>query len=287
VLVLVATGALVRASVVQSGRLDELARLATRAAAGEVELRAPSGDDGPLQAIAQALNGLAEQVRARRSAEAAEQGFDQAMVRETPTGLLVVDARGRVTRSNPALEGLVPLRGPPEGRRPIESIPVPELQEAVDETGRTRAPAERTSLVGSRDLLIRTIPLADGAATLGLVTDITSLRAAERTRRDFVANVSHELRTPITSIVGYAEALMEEREQLGPAAVAAVEAMDRNARRLHLLAEDVLQLSRIEARAGALPLEEHPLAPLVAGVVGHLRGRADAAGVVVEVEVPP
>jgi len=40
--------------------------------------------------------------------------------------------------------------------------------------------------------------------------DVTGIEAAERSRRDFIANVSHELRTPLTSIQGYVETLVED-----------------------------------------------------------------------------
>ena len=68
--------------------------------------------------------------------------------------------------------------------------------------------------------------------------------------------------------------------------VTALEAIDRNARRLHLLTDDVLQLSRIEARSGALPLVSEALAPLVATVVDRYRSQAEAQGVVLRVDIP-
>ncbi|MDR2530343.1 MAG: HAMP domain-containing histidine kinase [Oscillospiraceae bacterium] len=38
---------------------------------------------------------------------------------------------------------------------------------------------------------------------------VKTLEVSEQTRRDFIANVSHELKTPITSIAGFAEALLD------------------------------------------------------------------------------
>jgi len=48
-----------------------------------------------------------------------------------------------------------------------------------------------------------------GGALL-VLHDVTRIEAAEKSRRDFIANVSHELRTPLTSIQGYVETLVEE-----------------------------------------------------------------------------
>ena len=52
-------------------------------------------------------------------------------------------------------------------------------------------------------------PLPSGGA-LVVLHDVTAIEAAEKSRRDFIANVSHELRTPLTSIQGYVETLVEE-----------------------------------------------------------------------------
>ena len=45
---------------------------------------------------------------------------------------------------------------------------------------------------------------------MAVLHDVTRIEAAEKSRRDFIANVSHELRTPLTSIQGYVETLVED-----------------------------------------------------------------------------
>ncbi len=78
---------------------------------------------------------------------------------------------------------------------------------------------------------------------------------ASRLKSQFVSNVSHELRTPLNAILGYSALLSEEvfgalnQEQKGP-----LEGIQRNAKELLHLINDVLDLSRIEA--GKLPI--HP-----------------------------
>ncbi len=212
---------------------------------------------------------------------------DEAIVRETPNGLLLIDETGKVRRYNPALARLLPFWGDPLGGLPLDGIPVPELQEVLDEARRTGAMAERVATVGRRELVLRGVPLPDGAGCLGVVVDISSLRAAERARRDFVANVSHELRTPITAVVGYAESLLDDRDQLPPWSQPMLEAIDRNARRLGALIEDVLHLSKIEARKGDLELVAEPLRPLALELVSRFLDRARQKGVLLGVADGP
>lgn len=268
----------------EHARLRQITAAAKRVAAGESHVTLPVRGEDDLSSLAASVNALVEIVRHAQLDQAPDRVFDQAMVRETPNGLLVVDGQGRVRRYNPAFARLVPIEGDPVGKPPIESIPVSELQAVVDEAARTRTTAERPGTVGKRDLLFRGIPLADGQGTMGVVLDITSVREAERARRDFVANVSHELRTPITAIVGFSETLLDEEvpEHVRPM----VETIDRNARRLQALVTDVLQLSKIEARREDFPLELEALAPMVHEVADRLAPAAAARGVELTVDVP-
>jgi two-component system phosphate regulon sensor histidine kinase PhoR len=67
-----------------------------------------------------------------------------------------------------------------------------------------------SSLMPGRIFEINAAPLpSDGA--LVVMHDVTAIEAAEKSRREFVANVSHELRTPLTSIQGYVETLVPRR----------------------------------------------------------------------------
>jgi signal transduction histidine kinase len=77
-------------------------------------------------------------------------------------------------------------------------------------------------------------------------------------REELIANVSHELRTPLTSTIGFLQTLdrrdldltRDERGQLLAVAL-------REAERLAVLVEDLLQLTRLER--GDLPLEKSEL----------------------------
>lgn len=252
--------------------------------------------------IGQRINALMAQRREARLDRSHDQILDQAMARESPNGLLVVDQERRVRRYNAALARLLEVPGDLIGRSVAEIPALAPLSAVLVETDRTRAAAEQPLQLGRRDLLLRGVPLADGAGCLGVVLDITSVRQAERARREFVANVSHEIRTPITAILGYTEALLEEaeggagepeedgepegRRGLSPQSVQMVRVVERNARRLHALVEDVLQLSKIEARTQDLPLEREPVAPLIREVVERLEGRARDQRLQVVVEAP-
>jgi two-component system phosphate regulon sensor histidine kinase PhoR len=76
-----------------------------------------------------------------------------------------------------------------------------------------------------------------------ILRDITDVHNLNRMRHDLVANVSHELRTPLTILLGYLEILKTQPGEPNP------EAIDRmfiQARQMHALLEDLLELSRLQ-----------------------------------------
>ncbi len=76
-----------------------------------------------------------------------------------------------------------------------------------------------------------------------ILRDITDVRNLERIRQDLVANVSHELRTPLTVLLGYLEILKTQPAEPNPEAI---DRMYLQARQMHNLLEDLLELSRLE-----------------------------------------
>jgi two-component system phosphate regulon sensor histidine kinase PhoR len=76
-----------------------------------------------------------------------------------------------------------------------------------------------------------------------ILRDITDVHNTERMRHDLVANVSHELRTPLTVLLGYLEVLKAQPEESNPEAI---NRMFKQARQMHALIEDLLELSRLQ-----------------------------------------
>ena len=101
---------------------------------------------------------------------------------------------------------------------------------------------------------------------------VSKLVEADRVKQELVSNVSHELRTPVTSIVGYAELLMDDQDTLSEQQQGAVNRIVRNAQRLRVLVENLLTLSR--AQAGSLELAREPvdLVTVVGGAAELLGG---------------
>lgn len=103
---------------------------------------------------------------------------------------------------------------------------------------------------------------------------VQRVQSSRRAQRDFVANVSHELKTPLTSIQGFAQAILdgtaEDRDQIEHAAQVIFDESDRLGR----LVEDLLDLARLDARQVDLKREALELAGLIQSVLDRLEIRA-------------
>ncbi len=115
----------------------------------------------------------------------------------------------------------------------------------------------------------------------------TAAEAATRAKSEFLANISHEVRTPLTSILGFTDLLLESgRLRDAPwDTLEAVQTIRRNGEYLLTILNDILDLSKLEA--GRMTVERIACAPrpLVGDTVGLLRGRAEAKGLTVSVEI--
>jgi two-component system phosphate regulon sensor histidine kinase PhoR len=94
--------------------------------------------------------------------------------------------------------------------------------------------------------------------------DLTAARRVERMRRDFVANASHELRTPLASMRVMVETLLTGAREDPEAAQHFLQILDRELQRMTALVNDLLELSRLDARVESAPTESIALAPLAA-----------------------
>lgn len=102
----------------------------------------------------------------------------------------------------------------------------------------------------------QTLELRVQERTAELATAKRAADAANRAKSDFLASMSHELRTPLNGILGYAQILQRD-SSLGDRQQSGVQTIYQCGSHLLTLIEDVLDLSKIEARK--LELYPQPL----------------------------
>jgi signal transduction histidine kinase len=153
-------------------------------------------------------------------------------------------------------------------RRPLEDL--------VDASGRLAG--------GDLDARVKVGGLSE-TATLGSafneMAEELQRRAGERDQLDrmkdeFVLTASHELRSPLTSVQGFAELLLLEREKLSPQQAETVEVILDNTRHLVRLLNDLLDLARSDAGRLTIRPEPTAAASLIEDAVRTMRAQFDA-----------
>jgi signal transduction histidine kinase len=119
-----------------------------------------------------------------------------------------------------------------------------------------------------------------------LIEAYDRLREHDRLKTAFVANISHELRTPLNVIIGMTQLLGRDRElPLAASQVETVGRMERNARALLELVNNLLDYSRLEAGRSALQIERVNVSETVRAVADDFSAEARAKGVTLETEI--
>jgi signal transduction histidine kinase len=116
-------------------------------------------------------------------------------------------------------------------------------------------------------ILVSAAPLYEdnGRITGGVAAfqDITGLYEVDRLKSEFVSIVSHELRTPLTSIKGALQLLIDERLASDPDHAMLLNVALSNTERLVRIINDILDISKIEARKLELKSRPHAVSEVV------------------------
>jgi len=277
--------------------LDDMRRAAERLAQGDLDARAAPAPGPELQALARALNRMAEQLGERLATITRQRDEQKAVFASMAEGVLAVDGEGRVLNLNAAAARVLGLdAGRARGLSIQEAVRHPDLQRFVAETLAAGGPLESDIVLddgGERFLSLCGAALADAAGkrigALIVLHDVTRVRRLETVRRDFIANLSHELKTPITALRGCVETLAEAASSR-PAGDEQrfLAMMDRQVARLGAIVEDLLSLSRLEydAERRRIPLEPGPIADVLRRAAQAFAKLAEARGITVAVACP-
>jgi two-component system sensor histidine kinase KdpD len=128
-------------------------------------------------------------------------------------------------------------------------------------------------------LALERVRLAQAAQQAQIKVETESLR------NSLLAGISHDLRTPLSAIVGAASSLAEEPERLSPEARRDLaRTIYEEGQRMATLANNILDMARLDAGAVTLRREWVPLEEIVGGVLTRLRARLE--GRPVRIELP-
>jgi len=262
-----------------TSRLQRVVAFARRIAQGDLSARLDISGADELSAMESALNQTAERL-GQSFAEIESRRHELAtMLDSMQEAVVAITPEGQVRWSNTVMQKIAgtQIRS---GRPLIHSVRDPDflacvrgaLQEGEVRFGRA------SSLAPGRVFEVSAAPLPSGGA-IAVLHDVTRIEAAEKSRRDFIANVSHELRTPLTSIQGYVETLVEDNRANPETTREFLGIIHKNASRMNRLTEDLLALASVESPDYKLAAQPIKAGALVQDAIESLGGIVVDSGV--------
>ena len=261
-------------------RLDEYARTLRQMQS----LDLPT-DVKQLEYLSNTINSLAQNFNQQFSTITAERNRLATLLDQMTDGVLIADADGNIQFANPAAKKLFETSHA-VGRTVTEVVRHHQLVEAWRRCQQNGGLQSETVELPARRQFLQMIVIPDQHAggSLLLVQDLTRVRRLETVRRDFISNISHELRTPLASLKALTETLQGgalSDPEAGPRfmgrIITEVDALTQ-------MAQELLDLSKIES--GQVALNLAPVSPkqLLMSAADRMKLQAERAGVNLRVE---
>ncbi len=108
---------------------------------------------------------------------------------------------------------------------------------------------------------------------------IARVESSQRSQRDFVANVSHELKTPLTSIQGFAQAILDDTADTPETRKQAAQIIYDEAGRMHRMALALLDLAKLEAGTADLKMSAVDVKVLLQNILDKFLPQAQKANI--------
>jgi two-component system phosphate regulon sensor histidine kinase PhoR len=291
---LIAIGLAIALSASASSSLARVVRTLTvtanRMASGDLSVRSGVRGTDELSELGRALDKLAAELSAAMEGLRAETDLLTGLLEGMQEGVLVTDREGHLQIMNRALREMLLIGADAVGRPVAQAVEHAELGPLLEEARKKGSSVAELDLPGikpRRVLVHASKLLGPRAGEVAVFFDVTEVRRLENLRRDFVANVSHELRTPVTAVRSAAETLRDAVEADPRSAVRFIDMIERNAARLQACIDDLLFLSRIEAKQYNFAHEAVDPSTVGAAVLGLFRQRAETRNVRLDLDTSP
>ncbi|MBU1852738.1 MAG: PAS domain S-box protein [Candidatus Omnitrophica bacterium] len=178
----------------------------------------------------------------------------EAVIRSIAEGLVVVDPKGNVIMMNPAAEKLLGVSGEEKIGTPISENVKKDQLISLTKSSSGGKEIEIISQGDETKKILRSSSAViedKNGQTVGMVSvlsDITKQKELQEMKSSFVSNVTHELRTPLVAVQKSIYLLLNETTgQISETQREFLSLAERNLKRLGILIDDLLDLSKLEA----------------------------------------
>ena len=272
----------------------KIVSVAKRISSGDLNKSFAVRSRDEIGSLSMILNDLTERLKSQISQISTERSKLQDILTNLDVGVIVLDQHKTIIHANPKVFQILDIEnGGIEHKNILEIIRYEPLTTAINltlEQGKKATGEFEYFLRGQKaffNYLVTPFFMSEEKVTGALIQlyDITEVKKLEAIRRDFVTNASHELKTPLTSIVGYAETLLEGAAEKPSERLRFIRGIREQSQRLEFLISDLLKLSEIE-REQPLELRSRQLVPIIRDIIKDFKEQAQQKDVELAIESP-
>lgn len=269
--------------------IKEITEQATAMSSGDFNRQVDVRSDDEIGRLGHAFNDLASDLREALSQKEEEKKKLSSVLANMSDGVIATDTSGHIMVKNQQAEKLlghtIDLDQPIQQILPLEEpMPIPlrkqrqafiELQ--TDEANETMIIKVTFTPIKKENQEI--------VGTVAVLQNITEQEMLDRQRKEFVANVSHELRTPLTTIKSYLEALDDGAMHEPEIASQFLKVTRQEADRMTRLINDLLQLSRLDAKKVRFHKQRMDISDLLSAAVDRFSVQAQQKSIQLSLKV--
>jgi multi-sensor signal transduction histidine kinase len=231
--------------------IKDLIQNAEKVANGEeVEFNKIDPKQNQIEELSNAFDIMTKELKQNLNEVAKQKKQIETILLHMTDGIIAFDMEGNIIYSNPAAMELLNLEREKQNtfKSIFEDLKTDINLEKIVYLENWTSSEQRID-VGDKFINLLFAPFQDENdkpdGVIVVIQDITEHVKLDNMRKEFVADVSHELKTPITSIMGYADTLLES-EYDKEMQTKFLEVISSEARRMARLVTDLLVLSRYD-----------------------------------------
>ncbi len=255
--------------------IDGLIKSAEKIAKGEeIEISKIDGKRTQVDELVNAFSLMTNELKQNLNEMGKQKKQIETILLHMTDGIIAFDMEGKIIHINPAATQLLKLTTQDQQFDEIfkklhADINLEKIVYLENWTS-----SEQRINIGEKYVNLLFAPFQDEngkpAGVIVVIQDITEHVKLDNMRKEFVADVSHELKTPITSIMGYADTLLES-EYDKEMQTKFLEVISSEARRMAKLVTDLLTLSRYDNKKIIKEESEFDLGELTKKCIERLR----------------
>lgn len=228
--------------------IEQIAKQTARITAGDYAMVNKIAGSNEIAILAQSVNVMSQKIASSTELISNEKNRLYSVLHHMNDGVLLTDARGRLTIINQAASNYVKVNEYDALGQPVfDVLDMPQYQNIRDLI-KNKKPF--TIDLGDRIIEVRISMIKDPSGMINalilILHDVTIQLKTEDERKAFVSNVSHELRTPLTTVTSYIEALIDGAKDSPETLNAFLSVIQTETERMSRMVSDLLELSRLD-----------------------------------------